>query len=635
MLKPTPRWRFGLVSAPGLLAAVALAALGSPVAVRADDELTKPYEFHIVLHVAEHRLLTDVFRERVGRELRDGLQEALGDLGRVTVAHDHPRLKDVLSRGLERSLDAWAERSGVKTHFVLIDYSGVHYEIQARQHDGLTGRAGRVVRHDRTRDRDFVAKTAAVLVAQDFGMVGTVLDNPDAQQRVRVELKAGGLGSLARWVRKGQVFEIVPPGSTAALDWALLRVEEPPAETARDGLCLCRLWHRYKLGSIAGHQCLLLGTTRAPLRLRFVQDRGQGVRVPLNESLGVDVRRAGFSGEDKTKLHKNMDPPGWLDTARDGERGLFEDAAFVSITNGLNPLPQIPVAILDDQPVIVPVRLTAGAGDLLASRRATWERNVSDSLMVQTSLFNEIQELIAKPDGRALALEKAKAGLKRTQADLEGLEAERRALADEAGAAFKPVREDQRIKVLRDGEGQLQRFVAEQEKIDLQVNDPKQKEWRSQVESARLLERDAEVGKAIAVYKRVLKEGLDSPELRMHVEQLEKAWKPIDDKHADARAFIYNVWPTLDTAGLKKHVEEAQKAFAECQRAKDVIAPLKLFKATEVHAGRLAKELDRLNPKINIDDEKPALLIKDVSEGLLKLAGEIQIYLQKAQPVGE
>src|SRR5262249_48386987 len=156
-----------------------------------------------------------------------------------------------------------------------------------------------------------------------------------------------------------------------------------------------------------------------------------------------------------------------------GDKGVFEEVAFVSITNGMNPpLPQLPVAILDDRPVIVPVNITGEAGGLLAARRVSWERNISDSVMVQNSLFNEIQELMSKPEGRTQALEKARAGLLRTKADLESLEAERAALAQEAGAGFKPIREDQRIKDLRDGEGQLKRFVGEQEKIDQQVNDP-------------------------------------------------------------------------------------------------------------------------------------------------------------------
>ncbi len=80
---------------------------------------------------------------------------------------------------------------------------------------------------------------------------------------------------------------------------------------------------------------------------------------------------------------------------------------------------------------------------------------------------------------------------------------------------------------------------------------------------------------------------------------------------------------------------EAEKAFAECRRAKDLIGPLRLFKATEAHAVRLKKELDALNPSINIDDEKPAQLIKEIAPGLSKLAGDIQLYLQKNQPLGD
>jgi hypothetical protein len=619
---------------PRLLAVAAL--VGAAVSARAaDSELTRPYELHIVLHVADHKLLTDVFRERVGRELRDGMQAALGELATVKVDYDHPRLKDVLARGLERSLDTWAERSAVKTHFVLIDFSGVHYDIQARQHDGLTGRPGRVVRRESTRDRDFVAKAAGLLVAQDFGMVGRVLDNPDAQEQVRVELKAGALGSLARWVRKGQVFEIVPAGSTTALDWSLLQVLEPPAPDKTDGLCTCRLWHRYKLGALAGSQCLLLGTTRAPLRLHFVQDKGRGVRGPLNVALGMDVRRTGFAGEETTKLHKSTDPAGWVETAPDGDKGAFEDLAFVSITSGMSPpLPQVPVAVLDDRPVVIPVNVTADAGSLLAARRAAWERNVSDSVMVQFTLFREIEDLMKKPDGAAQALEKARAGLKRTEADLEALQAERAELVKEGGAAATPAREAQRLKDLEEGKRQLVSFLGKQDEIERTENDPKKKAWRSQVVEAQRLEKEAEVGKAIAIYKKVLGEGSDSPELRDHLEKLEKEWKPVSEEHDQARRFIYNLWPTLDTARLKEKMGDAQKAFDECRKAKDLIGPLRLFKATEAHAVRLKKELDALHPETNPDDDRPAELIKEVSAGLLKLASDIQTYLQLAQPVG-
>ena len=104
-----------------------------------DPELKTPYQLKVVLHFADNRLLTPVFCERVERDLHDGLQASFGDLVNVEVTRKDPHLKEVLQNGL-KSLEGWRERSAFKTHFVLIDYSGVHYEIQARQFDGLTGR---------------------------------------------------------------------------------------------------------------------------------------------------------------------------------------------------------------------------------------------------------------------------------------------------------------------------------------------------------------------------------------------------------------------------------------------------------------------------------------------------------------
>jgi hypothetical protein len=628
MLKPT-------CLAAGLIVA---AGLGAGPA-RAQGELDRPYDLQIVVHVADHRLLTDVFRERVTRELRDSLQAELGDLARVSVVQQHPRLREVLDRGLERALDGWVEHTGIKTHFVLIDYAGGQYEIQARQYDGLIGRPSRAVRRDRTRDHDFVAKAAALLVAHDFGVLGTVAGPPDEREQVKVDLKAGALGSLARWVPKNHVFEVVPPGSTAALEWALLQVVEPPSEQA-PGTCVCKFWHRYTVGNIVGDRCMLLGTTRAPLRLRFMQERPRGGRAALDTTLGVDIRRSGFSGEDTTKLHQTTDSPGvprgWVDTSREGDKGVFEGVAFVSVTNGLKPpLPHIPVAVVDDRPVIIPVRVTEEAGGLFASRLATWQRNVNDSLLVQINLFREIQELAAKADGQAL--EKARAGLRRTGQDLEGLRAERAELAQEAARAkvpFNPVREDQRLRELAEGENQLKRFLTEQEKINLVENDPKKREWAKQVEQARLLEDAADVHKALPIYERVLREGLQNDDLKKHVAELKKQWEPVDDQHKWARAFIYNIWPTLNTPGLKEHMAEAQKAFEECKRVKDTLGPRKLFKATEAHVLRLGKELDELKPDINLDDQRPAQLIKEISPDLQKLAGAILLYLQQSQPPG-
>ena len=65
-----------LTALRSLLVVAGALALGSGTA-QAND-LEKPYALRIVLDVERHRLLTDVFREQVARELGDGLRAALG-----------------------------------------------------------------------------------------------------------------------------------------------------------------------------------------------------------------------------------------------------------------------------------------------------------------------------------------------------------------------------------------------------------------------------------------------------------------------------------------------------------------------------------------------------------------------------
>jgi DNA-binding beta-propeller fold protein YncE len=120
--------------------------------------------------------------------------------------------------------------------------------------------------------------------------------------------------------------------------------------------------------------------------------------------------------------------------------------------------------------------------------------------------------------------------------------------------------------------------------------------------------------------------------LSKHVEELKPKRGPKDEKSKDARQFIYYVWPTLDTPGLKANLGKAEEALAICRRADDVIAAGRLFRATEAHAVRLNKEADALKPDINIDDEAPYKLIKEVAPGLQKLAAEVKTFLDREQP---
>ena len=83
-----------------LFAGFLLTLAGALARADLSPEASKPYRFQVVLHMTEHPFFTDVFRDKVKRELHDSLQAALGDLARVEVVTDHPRLQEVLARGL-------------------------------------------------------------------------------------------------------------------------------------------------------------------------------------------------------------------------------------------------------------------------------------------------------------------------------------------------------------------------------------------------------------------------------------------------------------------------------------------------------------------------------------------------------
>jgi hypothetical protein len=104
--------------------------------------------------------------------------------------------------------------------------------------------------------------------------------------------------------------------------------------------------------------------------------------------------------------------------------------------------------------------------------------------------------------------------------------------------------------------------------------------------------------------------------------------QPTEDKYKQARAFILDVWPTLDTAGLKNRLPEAEQALAECRRAKDFAAALQLLRGAEAHQTWLKAELDELRPPLSSDDEKSARQIKEITPGLNKLIDDVTAFLQ-------
>ncbi len=596
------------------------------------DDAKEPYQFRVVVHAEKSRLLTDVFRDQVKRELHDGLQAGLGALARVEVSDTHPLLPTIRGQGL-KALDNVRERLPERVCFVLIDFTGTQYQVQTRQFYGPLGLPSPVVRKGSTRDRAYVARVAAFLLERDIGLVGTIATEPDASQQVRLELKGGGLGvDLARWVKKGEVFQVLrgdSGGPAQPVEGAFLQVVEP----AHDGSCTCRLFTRYRQPQVAGLRAVLLGTRSGPLRLRVRQEKPGGAVGPLTTTVMLQMRKSGFEGEDKLQQAPRR---GEIDTSRDGDKGVFDHLAFVSVLSGETLRARVPVPILDDEFVVLVVPATSEEGNLILESYRAFRRGVLDALRVQDEQFRRISELSKDPEKRAEAMKQVTKTLDRLHKDHAKLMDERQKVMEKLNtldAKDRPRQEelqqlDKRLADLKSGEADLKKHIALLEEIEKKYNDPQTRDWKVKIETAALLEGEAEVGKALEVYEKAPPELL-SDQLKKHIEELKKQWKPKDEKHEAARRFIYEVWPGLDTGGLKDKMKEAQEALAECKKAGEPFGPRKMRNALKQHLDRIRKELDDLKPGVNIEDDKKARIINEVVPALEKLDKEIDKALGK------
>ncbi|MBI1918371.1 MAG: hypothetical protein HYS12_27080 [Planctomycetes bacterium] len=623
-----------------LLPALFVLALVAAPARGLDAELNKPYQLRVVLDVAKHRLLTDVFRQQVKRELQASLRAAFGELAEVTVADEHPLLAQVRQFGLKKVLDDWLDLDGIKTHFVLVDFAGGQYEVRARQHDGLTGQASPVVRVDRTTDRQFVARLAALLVDRDFGLVGTVPAGADPKD-VRVEIKGGQLGVLlGPWLQKDDLLLVAPipggdKGRRVMLDEAaLLQVAEAPDK----GVCRCRLFARYQdplsRPGVVGYRCLKLHTITAPLHLRLLQ-KGASTPTPVS-TITVNVRHRSFEGDDK--LQSTSDRDGYVHVYADVKRGrreeTFDRLAFVTVGEDTRPVARIPLAVVDTSPVnlrVTPQPLDADSG--LAFEKKQWEEEVTDAGLVQRALFEELQKFAEKANLRSQALKRAEDGLKSSRAEWTRLKRKRDDLRKkEGGAQLDLSFGEQWLESLKMGHAALEFYIDTQRKILADENDPRRVKWLGLIQQGKLEEGNYEFEKALELYDRALQDypKFKDPELQKRRDELWRRWRPQGPEHEKARVFIYETWPKADLMKDKGVFKQAHDALEVCRQKKDILAPLKLLQAAITHGGELQKRKEALDLDSSEEDRKIAEGIAERSKELKELITAVQAYLQRA-----
>ena len=589
--------------------------------------LDQPYLVKVVLDVAKHRLLTPVFKEQVKRELQDGLRAAFGDMARVNVVEQHVRLDAIRRDGLQTVLDGMRNLGFGKTHFVLIDFADGQYEVQARQHDGLTGLASPTVRRERISDRQFVSRLATFLVARDFGLVGQVTP-VKGTKTATVAFKGVALaGPASRWISKGDVLLIVSViGGTSARKSAdaVLIVDEFDEK----GNCKCRVFNRFT-DALGGSdlRCLRVHTIKAPLRVELVSKEGGG-RAP---NISVTVRKHGFDGEEGTKLETRTDNEGFLSTEKDRVAGEFDRIGFLTVKvepkQALVPLP-----IVDERPIKVVVSTRPpGGGDVLRVKKELWDREVYELGLVVQDLFQELKKMESKPAERQKAIGRAKEGLEHSRGMLKELRTEREALIKEArgaGATLEMAFGDGWIRFLDNSNTQLEKYLADQEKVIKEENDPKRLAFKTLLQQAKREEGAGEFEKALELYEEAMRSPFSDADLKKEYDKLKGRWTPKNEEHRKARFYLEKDWATTDLLATPGAMAEAEKAFDVYRANIDVLGAVKVRQLILGQGGKLKAKKDTLEPDINEEDRKAVQMIADLAAALRKFGNTVEAFIQ-------
>lgn len=624
---------------------LALTPLLLPAATRADLDpgVNQPYHLKVVLQVGAHRLLTPAFRGQLRRDLDESLKAAFGPLARVEVTNPAatsadvwPQLwKDVRTHGLA-ALDGHSETGLAKTHFIQVEYADGEYALSARQHDGPTGLSSPLVRQARTADRAFVARLALLLIDQDFGPVGTLTKVEGDRAQVRFQ---GGaiLGvDLGRWVKSGDVFALArvgegPGARGERVEFALLRARSAP----RNGECECELFHRFQNPTdgwpTTGYRAIKLGTSRAPVRLRLVDDN----RLPLSD-VSVFVSPSGFGPNDVRDSGTARD--GLFETTRSYER-----IAFVRVASGETNLAQVPLAILDDR--VVTCRVPAAAGGVALVQFEIDAQNCRGRFKDMLSRLDEQD----KQTGQLIAERKNTDALERVRSSLERLGPELGRIGEEL-AKLKTASRDlpsdagqglqacavydreihRRAKGLTKLKDDLERAVAKADSPEAQ--DEKEK-YSALVQRAAQEEERAEYEKAIATYEEILTEAGEWKEIHDRLDKLKKEWEPRNEKHREARDFIFKKFDAVASIDeLEAQLPKARAAFQTCKAVGDKLGPRRLLLKLLGLSDLVAKEAAQLNQSTNEEDKPRLEQVKKLGESLKSLLQEVADYFEAKKP---
>lgn len=642
---------------------LAPAAAQQPAAL--DPEPKGQTLWRVVVQTRPHPLLTPSFRAQLRRDIDAALEPGLGQFGTVDVIDldDVPRDKwdpmwEQLATNGFPALETSRDLTGVKTHFLRIEYRDGAFHLESRQYDGFTGLVSPVVRRQAARAPELVGRTAGLMLDRDYGVTGTAELIPGKLDDVKVKLRGGELGSGGQ-VQVGDVFavsairvtkrEAPPPARTAtgkviapppgsnpppaltatARDYTLLRVVDAP----KGGEVMCKLLARNALpqgGGVAALRCMKLATMNAPLNVRLASPDGRTHQQTSTLSVLATDNEFAKSPQPRDTLNFR--------------EGLFRsekplsNVACVVVNTGPTTAFRFPVAVTGTEPVVLKFNLDPKAEEKALFERAvlTLAGRVAEARNAQVACFAAVARLITeKKNGDALG--RARGGY-RAADDAEKGFAEEHAQLTEQVAKSKDAADylkgiGQQLQALKRTNVQLMESVKQLEAVVARENDPAASGLQVQAEALvtriGLLIARGDVDEAINAYDQLVTLRPTDDDVKARREKLKGEWATKSPEHAKARDYLTKSWPALATIpDLHGSLGQMRTAVDSVTKANDRHAVRKFLTVISDSAVKLEGLVAPLDA--NGDGDREALkYAKEVRDVVGKVEADLIEFLKK------
>lgn len=611
---------------------VLLIAVWPALAQGENDWLQRPYHLQVYVQVAPHPLLTSEYLGRLQRELRDTLQRDLGPTAVVDVLAEsavhpkslHPLMNEVTRQGWDALDKPTHPITGKKVHLLRLAYEDGEYLLEGRQVDGDTGVVS-PLRKNRTGDRSWVSRMAALMIGQDFGMTAAVTEING--QTVSFQLRAAGNGEAESIkIRNGEVFalsRILRSGNNELLGRreadALLFVTGINTATGR---CTGRVYYRYvttlqKDRATVGFRALKLGTVRAVLQVRVVDAKSNapvaGCKVLL------------YPGGFPNKNDSSARPPQALG-ATDSEGRInspnpIDHVAFARFELGPVGV-NIPIALYDDE--LVTIRLSdVESADRLREFDAIYRQWDQQRAGVYSFVQAEYEEIsVLKEQAKFERMEKLAAKLKEDIAGLKEGFVRVQEMGKLAGANAEP-----KLKLGAEYVKKLDEVADSLNKMLKEEKDPSPAtKARNQ---GQLAYENQKFDECIKLFEESLKLEPNQPTLRNRLDRLKKAWNipRSNAAHRQAREFFTKTWPGLGWRDMREKLEDCEKHMEVLRTNTDFLTAQVLLRTNLEKIRQLDEQLTTVKASTKVEDQEKIPDMEDLLAKLREMSNDLRDFI--------